>query len=979
MIRKLSVVILLAVLIATSVGAVSQLSSETDGIGTADNAEYEENTVIDSVGDSVIGTAKKALGDNKTKQRTDGQQNTANNENKDGEGEWESELSDSVDDKSGLLNGGGDNMKMGGGDNEQTSYSTDSITSFVADNKFSTSGIPSDYWKTGTAGTYTSTGFKSDTVSPNELDSLPTISTETESDTGTTPPSAETGTITLDEPASRVPIPGDVSSISIKSGANPNGYKFKQTPTGGVVVTTENDQLTTLPEGTELSVTAEDFAPQKASKPVRVEQTETPGFTSNDVKKMSNEITAEENADTPDEKATAIQNWLQENKEYNASAEYDNTDDPVGEFITSDTGGSAKHFSGATALMLREQGVPARVATGYNDPTTNSTERNDYSSLDQHAWTEYGSSDGEWNAIDTTPSDRGEAINQTVNGDDAATNNGVPKEVINDWADQRRVVVDGDTEQNTDPGGDGSGAESESSNDVTETSGESGNGETTSSDGNGERQSVDGYTTVDEVEPPYDITVNPTPIPGKKITTRVTKNNEGVAGVGVEFNNEYVGRTNREGELTAQVPYERKLTITTTGGGDETTGSFATTNQVEFTLPENASINADTAVLPGRDVELTVSIDGETIPGVDVFVNGENIGRTASDGSVAYAVPEGVASGDELSVRVERGSFEARDSIRVTSPELRVDNELLSLPMTSMTVDVVAEHNGETTPLADQDITVVRANGNPVAESKTVTTNANGSVALTIPFTSKVTTSGTIYGAEKTTALTGIYAWVGGVIAVTLFLIVTVVGVCIRKGITPQVILNKIYAGCFWVAEQVTALGERIVNVYLYVKQVLRSLQEWVVEHGIRSKETLVAIQHAPKRVKNTLLDMYTSMKNTVNEYITELKVLFNDDGDVVSVDEESEDDGGVGARKRIRQLWWLVVSKTIGSSTTTKTPAEIGEMAIGFGFTKGAVVRVRDGYRAVRYGEKNPEEEVNQVEKAGREIKRVAGGESKE
>jgi len=63
--------------------------------------------------------------------------------------------------------------------------------------------------------------------------------------------------------------------------------------------------------------------------------------------------------------AFAIKQYLEKNGVYNASKKQLTGDDPTGTFLFGDLHGYCVHFAHAAALLLRTQGIPARVAQGY--------------------------------------------------------------------------------------------------------------------------------------------------------------------------------------------------------------------------------------------------------------------------------------------------------------------------------------------------------------------------------------------------------------------------------------------------------------------------------------------------------------------------------------------------------------------------------------------------------------------------------------
>lgn len=94
--------------------------------------------------------------------------------------------------------------------------------------------------------------------------------------------------------------------------------------------------------------------------------------------------------DTPYEKADALTDWLRTNIEYNEGVEAPPVDvDPLEYLLFETKQGYCNYFASALAVMLRTQGIPARVAAGYARGTWQE-ELGVYRvySTDAHVWTE---------------------------------------------------------------------------------------------------------------------------------------------------------------------------------------------------------------------------------------------------------------------------------------------------------------------------------------------------------------------------------------------------------------------------------------------------------------------------------------------------------------------------------------------------------------------------------------------------------------
>ncbi|WP_411964606.1 DUF3488 and DUF4129 domain-containing transglutaminase family protein [Haloferax sp. YSMS24] len=125
-----------------------------------------------------------------------------------------------------------------------------------------------------------------------------------------------------------------------------------------------------------------------------------PDSTSDRVRERAAEITAD--AETPYDKAVAVENWLEENKEY--SLQVSRPDGDIAEsFLFEMDAGYCTYYASTMVVLLRSEGVPARFVTGYTtgEPVGNDTYV--VRGLDSHAWVEVYFEDTGWVRFDPTP------------------------------------------------------------------------------------------------------------------------------------------------------------------------------------------------------------------------------------------------------------------------------------------------------------------------------------------------------------------------------------------------------------------------------------------------------------------------------------------------------------------------------------------------------------------------------------------------
>jgi len=132
--------------------------------------------------------------------------------------------------------------------------------------------------------------------------------------------------------------------------------------------------------------------------------------------------TLTENAETPYEHALVVEQWLESNKEY--SLEVERPDRSVADrFLHAMNAGYCTYFATTMAVMLRTQGIPARLAVGYTPGEPVGPNRREVRGLHSHAWVEVYVPDYGWTQFDPTPAGPREDAEQNADeeSDDAGT------------------------------------------------------------------------------------------------------------------------------------------------------------------------------------------------------------------------------------------------------------------------------------------------------------------------------------------------------------------------------------------------------------------------------------------------------------------------------------------------------------------------------------------------------------------------------
>jgi transglutaminase-like putative cysteine protease len=99
-----------------------------------------------------------------------------------------------------------------------------------------------------------------------------------------------------------------------------------------------------------------------------------------------------------------IEGYLRAFFEYSLNPPSSDYSSPYAAFLFDTRSGYCQHFAGAMALLLRYNGIPARVAVGFTSGEEAEPGTYTVSTNDAHAWVEAYFPEAGWVAFDPTPS-----------------------------------------------------------------------------------------------------------------------------------------------------------------------------------------------------------------------------------------------------------------------------------------------------------------------------------------------------------------------------------------------------------------------------------------------------------------------------------------------------------------------------------------------------------------------------------------------
>lgn len=211
------------------------------------------------------------------------------------------------------------------------------------------------------------------------------------------------------------------------------------------------------------------------------------------------------------------------------------------------------------------------------------------------------------------------------------------------------------------------------------------------------------------------VLVEDRPVPGREITVRVFQDLRPVTDTRVWFNDEFVGRTNATGAITARVPYEQRLNVTVESPANEpceffrreyeddqgtravssgqssespaiTAGPVLTGDRLyavrgpfgqaqrdgenstgEYEVYGTATVRIEGRPYPGTTVVVNASIEDVPMRRANVTVNGQRVGQTNESGAYALTVPDT----DSVTVEVARGDYRGGVTVDVLQLSLQ--------------------------------------------------------------------------------------------------------------------------------------------------------------------------------------------------------------------------------------------------------------------------------------------------------------------
>jgi transglutaminase-like putative cysteine protease len=624
--------------------------------------------------------------------------------------------------------------------------------------------------------------------------------------------------------------------------------------------------------------------------------TQVPAATPPRVGRFTSELT--DGATTPYDAAITVRDWLRE-KPYSLNASHAAGEPVADQFIFEMDRGYCQYYATAMVVMLRTQGVPARYVVGYAPGEAVGDDRYLVTADRGHAWVEAYFPDVGWVRFDPTGS---------------------------------------------------------------------------------------GRLPVQQPRPPYDVSLNRSAVAGAHVTVGVEKNGTPVVGAPVSVNGERVGWTDADGRVQTTLPYTADVTVTARPPGsatkyDDGEGNASAPRTVGGALPADAgrrdgaaasrlgqarppttplggaangssrTYRSDTNVtlsvrgraVAGGGVTVVASIRDVPLRGATVTLDGDRVGRTGDDGRAAVSLAEVQPGTHRLGVR--------RDGVGgVTTLRVRAANETATGPdPIALSVEPPL---GLALPGGPATVRTTR-NGSPVASATVVVagaeagrTDANGTLAVTLPVAGSATVVASGPATTARTTVTGLFrnaALLGGAVLAGL----GVLGWWLRRrGVTARGVARTTVAA-------LTALRRRAVAASLRAAALLVRAGRALGQAGRRVARGPAWLVAAGREGVAALHPR--SLARRARRWLAGL--LGRNAGAAERTAESSSESTAAGtadargAPPALRSIWREFVALVAPPRATTRTPGEIARHAVERGLPAAPVRVLTDAYRDATYG----------------------------
>lgn len=521
-----------------------------------------------------------------------------------------------------------------------------------------------------------------------------------------------------------------------------------------------------------------------------------------------------------------------------------------------------------------------------------------------------------------------------------------------------------------------------------------------------------GALPVENPQPPYNITVNRSVVAGAPVSISVAKNDSPVVGAPVLVNDERVGWTGGDGNVSTRLPYARNITVTvrppgTVGkfsengsapgngsqlalggpvgswGGDDrhskmavpsgvlTQANHTPVNETSRTFQSSTNVTLTVLGTPvaGESLSLTATVEDVPLREATVSIDGEPVGETNASGGATVAL-SGVEPGTHR-LTVNRSGFHASVPITVepapTEPTPTDQGTPPSTPVEPIDLSVSVPWDLPL-PLGPVEVAVTRAGDAVANASVTVGDRTVGRTDETGNLTARLPVRNAVVIGARGPAGTTDRVWVTGAVrnlavllGIGFWLVVVVVLIRRRYGHlvprasrevarTIQAAVNRVLVGLITLVELAVRYGGVArARFRALVNRFRDDIAEALAQTLAGFRRWLASVD--PTEPVAALRQLAKQVLDWLRRFLASRGLTDEplQSAAEVTADESTE-------QRTLREIWRQFIALLSVPNVRTKTPGEIARYAVDRGFPEGPVELVAEAYREAEYGGRPPD-----------------------
>jgi len=437
--------------------------------------------------------------------------------------------------------------------------------------------------------------------------------------------------------------------------------------------------------------------------------------------------------------------------------------------------------------------------------------------------------------------------------------------------------------------------------------------------------------------------------PGQSMRVEVQSGGDPVRGAVVTVDGDRVGTTDDDGVVeTPAAPYASRVNVTASDDGWTERERHSLSTDVDVT---RHSVDAD-------DGELTLGarIDGVSVSGASVAVDGERVAETDENGVATIGLPD-----DGADVDVRRGAAEGATSIDPDDVTLSVRGAWFvpKFPLGPATAKV--EMDG--VPVRDAPVTL---DGERVGA-----TDGDGRARFRLPASDSASIATEVRGESVTTELDGlVFALAWSVLIVLSFLIGGIITYLRMFDLQTRRrhrrwIGDGLWRGGFWPSGLLDGLAARVAGLPAALRRSgaagaslfgrLGVGLGWLSQFGATLRLPRLSLSGLPSLSGLSGLSLLPSLDRGSRSLGGDDDAGGSSGPDTDDVrdrpDESASDEDDAAPTPTVRRAWHRLVDSLGVARRETRTPGQIARRAVDAGYPDDAVDRLTSAFRDVEYG----------------------------